>query len=186
MFANEDKYPTFESFADYMKGNGYDYIDLNPDDLGKRYANWYYKNRRSYETSFASYASRPNVWFYKPRTVPIPLHPNKGEGRFEAIYFHFFPDHICDISHVETEIINVNPCRMVEINGEPLNGISRTSLTRLLPYNADTFKRLMLIRGAYISLHKQWKDLTEGKTLNEEIHEIYLKNIRSYEGKMEQ
>ncbi len=177
MFANEKTHPTFESFAEFMAERGYQYVDLDPDDLGKRYANWRYKNYREYEITHVSYLSCPNIWFYKKREVPIPYHPKRGKGRFEAIYFHFFPDHICPVSHIEAEIVNVSPCRMIGLGGEPLNGVSRTTLTRLIPFDPKTFKKLMLIQGAYTSLRKQWQSLTEDKTMNDDIHNIYRKAV---------
>jgi len=172
MPANEDKFPTFESFAKFMEEKGYRYIDLNPDPKGTRYGAWRYKNYREYETAFIFYLSRPNVWFFKLRETPIPFHPLKGEGRFEAIYFHSSSEYICEVSHVEAEMMSV-PCRMLELGGHSLGGLNRTSLTRMMRFDPEVFRKLMTIQESYSSLYRQWQSLTIGNTMQDEINKLY-------------
>ena len=162
---NADKW-TQEDFIRVMEYLGFNHKDFTGDGEGTKYKSWYYRNRRLVDVSGIWWGGNGQLIFYTEKETPIPDHPRKGEGKFKAIYLHDSFGY-CDVSVVNAETVNVH-ARLEYLEGDQLQ-VSRTSPSRLLPYNPALYEKLQRLnieaRLAYAffeekrtqSLHEEWK-----------------------------
>jgi len=147
-----------EDFCKLMEEKGYQWKDFKPDPLGTRFRSWYYRTRRDVYISSRWWGGNASLVFFKPRDNPIPDHPRKGSGVFQAIYLHN-GDWIGDVTLVEAEVLKVQ-ASIKYLDGEPIY-ISRTATHKLIPYQPavyDLLRGLLVQQGSILSA---WRHITE-------------------------
>lgn len=149
---------SIEDLKKRAEAEGLKWKDFGPDPLGKKYRNWYFKNRRGVEIIHVFHASNPNLFFYKEK--PVIENPLKGEGPFKAIYLHENQwVGVCPVSLVEAEIVNVN-AKIRWLDGEKLY-VEKTTPNRLVIYQPWLYDKLKEIHKQRSKLYSEWHELTK-------------------------
>lgn len=156
---------SIEKLKERAEAEGLKWKDFSPDPLGKRYRNWYFKNRRGIDIIHICHTDNPNLFFYQEK--PVIDNPLKGEGSFKAIYLHENSwVGVCPVSLVEAEIVNVN-AKIKWLDGEKIY-IEKTTPNRLLLYQPQLYEKLKELYQQRSQIYSKWRELT--KETVENIH----------------
>ncbi len=154
---------TVEELKAEMEGRGYRWVDFEPDPEGKRYRNWYFRNRRRVNILVGVFHfDNPNLVFYEE--VEPPTHPLQGRGRFKAIYLHH-SYYLCPVTLVWAEMVNTW-ARIEYIDGEPLHGQTHTSTTRLLIFHPYRYHLLRTMSLKHAHYFETWGNVLEESLLS--------------------